>query len=536
MSNNCIKLINKYIYSELVKYIRKSSDALIFYFVSIIKTDKNFDLIEIVIEIVSNFFHLETICDLYFLSKKENLNFVDKVMKINYLSGYELYYQIFLDFDIKLINQACEQIISRNNNLQDLDLVLIIAFKTEKFHVFGNVLKNLKQFLGQTIALCNYELIYKKLDFKYDLDYEGITKLASFSLIESFVNFFIYMKKYEIASFYTNDDNIKFYCFLKLKDLKKAQKIIDLKNVELNKKNLFKFYLLTKQQCLALNILEEIRDPMIFNKLLKKAYKNNNLFLIKEGIVIGLKNFGCSNFELLKIFISFLHIDEIQINFEEKNKMLIEIIENINLENVYFKDKEWLFNLVYNNTVDCIKSKDEIIFKFLEISVKLVSYNNDLIFLYLNAYKSNLINDKQTNIEFLFGKYKENKQKNFSISILFFELDCNSEILSFFRPIKNLNEKKLLKLIIINSKHINFKIELFNLIKSKNLINEKIFLKILFSIALYGPQSLFSFLSSIEWKEYKNKKVESFLIKQIEILKITGNFILANKFDKFLLI
>ncbi|KAG0442049.1 hypothetical protein DMUE_0581 [Dictyocoela muelleri] len=252
------------------------------------------------------------------------------------------------------------------------------------------------------------------------------------------IDFYLQKKDYKRLITLDIPRKIKFIAFLKLSLFNEAEDLLDLEMRErfkfsnqkksylhekIDKRYIFEFYVKTKKNSSALNVLKQIDNEDVFIIILKNLYKNGSINckedknyknnndnksinydnfnndnfnndnlnndnfnnqrlaqnqLIIESIKIGIDKFKRS-FQLLKIIISLIHAEGLEVF--SRIEMLINILKKVDLKIV--TEKNWLYCVVYNNILDSLDYKYEMSVELINICEKLDVDHDEFVYLKL---------------------------------------------------------------------------------------------------------------------------------------------------------
>lgn len=520
-----VKLLKE---KEEYKYIKQNSNSIFYALVELYNKYKKSEILLDIIDYISNRTHLDILFNIYFSYCQPIEVFIDKIKTINDFDGYLHYYLIFIYLNDKLLESVCNHIIGRKNNLADLNIIYSNAIKSDNILLYKTIINNICQFADEPHL--NY---YKILSDDTQMIQKSQFNENDFIIRKLITEYLLFKKDYKTILKYSTDMNLIFYCLVKLNKFKEAKNMIE-QNDTITAKNLYKYFLLTKDYINTLNILIKINDPIIFNKCMKKAYKNKNLKILKEGISIGIDKFGSKNINLLKTFISFLHLDEINIELGCRLEMILKIVKEISFDDLFDNEVQWLYNLCYNNIIDSIMDKNINVLELINICFQIKGYTNELIYLCLVTIKNNIGADV-FKLEKLYIEYLKNEKKEMKINILFYEMLNNDDIITLIKPLSKINDYNMIKLLKINSNKFTFRISLLKECERRNLLTKEIINDCLAMISIYGPNLVYEFLVAIDFKKYFNSYLENIFNKQIELLKIIKNTELILKFEELLI-
>ncbi|EPR78746.1 hypothetical protein SLOPH_1018 [Spraguea lophii 42_110] len=294
----------------------------------------------------------------------------------------------------------------------------------------------------------------------------------------------------------------------------------------ITEEDLFEFYLETEKNTLLLNILNN-SDENRFLDLLKKIYyknlKSNRTKILLEGISIGLQRFGSKNLNLIKILISFLHLDGIGI--EERIPLLLKILERIECEG----EEKWIYSICYNNVLDLTKIRSNDVFKILEFCFKLIEPVDEFFYLYLYVIRT--YKTQEDKIVSFYNMFKTLKIKRYETLLLFYEYFLNFDMkiaMEIYDTLKinELKETDIKFLILVEEttvhENIKIKIEIIKEADKRNFLSKIILENIFVNVIYYGPLLSLFFIKEIS----KCIKIEDFMTENMKNMVKTQKEIL----------
>lgn len=510
---------------------------LFVFIIELFLENKNVDLILISFDYVRS----EEAWKLLFNIYAENIDFFEMnnidFENINDNCPIKYYFLLYMNNHQKWFDVVINDVIDKQNEFSNLEIIVSNTIKTEKYELFVKLIERLFIIVGKENSYLNhYALIAMKLHEKTQI-HDLLVKNKRIK--DQYIDFLLFKKNYKQILSIDIENDVKFFCLLKLGLIEEAKllysKYIDKKyviddldrsnkNTEITKRGLILFFLKTQDTTSLLNLLQNIDQSLLFTKVLKKAYKYGVLNIILEGIKIGINRFGSRNSQLVKIFISFLHIQEIKITILERVATLLLIIEQLTFENIALIDKKWIYDVIYNNCIDCIENKLDLLWDLIKILLKIEEINLEIIELILMGKKRLIYLQKdEYNIHDLLNFYISLNSRNINLTLLFFEQIHDIRIINLFKPYSKLSNSIILKMLCMNTEYFEMKIELYKLAEKRNILTDDILNRFASIIAIYGSAVMIEVFEEINIKKRFTKHIEGLIIQQIELVKFTNS-------------
>ncbi|EJW01517.1 hypothetical protein EDEG_00431 [Edhazardia aedis USNM 41457] len=359
LSKNLKTKLEDLIKSDDYNIVLKNPRELFIWCYKYISKHKKHDLMHFLLYFSISDEDLKNTFFLYNFLSYENIYFNKKIANLDSEKHKNLkYYLIFIDSTQTKISEICDLIISKKNGLEDLNILFLNALVSKKFYILRNTLNYLDNILdAYNTDLSYYKILLNKLtnesdDIKsllytkdnksnnkinknigklnrkklsmcnsQDLANDCVVSETGKKLIDNYIEFLLLKNEYEEILKYSYDEDLLFYCHLKLFETSKAldifeRKISPILSEQLNKasfsdcnpplsesnknclfnpeisdkittksshkiypskyitqKHIFKLFLLLDDFTNALNIISNIESPEIFIKCLKLCYK-----------------------------------------------------------------------------------------------------------------------------------------------------------------------------------------------------------------------------------------------------------------------
>lgn len=548
---NEIKIKNEYLLlddcrtSELYGLLKHNCFKLFVFIIEMYRKEKNLHLLFLSLDYV-------TCEDAWKVLFEEFLNIDNndlgnRICKITTCQDVKPYYLLFMGYDKEYNDIVMKNIIDSKNNYENLQIVVSNALKSGKHDIFIRLIDELQKITeAKNSSLNFYILLAEKLRDK-NKHIQDICK-DNEVIMNDYIEFLLSKKEYARIVELDVTEGLRFYCLVKLNRIDDAKIIytkyiydkynIDCtenKQSQICQKALITYLMKTNEITPLLNIIQDITQPMLFVKVLKKAYKYKLFKILKEGINIGINKFGSQNHSLIKVFISFLHIQELDIQIDRRISMLLLIVNQVSCQDLFLNDRVWLYNVVYNNCIDAIETKDLSTWKLIEILLKIEDYNLEIVHLILMSKKRNITpeSDTHTLIELL-NIYTKFPKRDINISILFYELVQDNRVIDLFKPFLKLGNPVIQKLLCVSNQFFNMKIELYRIAEGRGILTDEVLNRFASGIAIYGTSVLIEVFESVNIKSRMTKHIESIIMQQIEYLKLTNNKVLKIRLIKLL--
>ncbi|ELQ76465.1 hypothetical protein THOM_0574 [Trachipleistophora hominis] len=326
------------------------------------------------------------------------------------------------------------------------------------------------------------------------------------------------------------------------------------KNDLIEQTHIFIFFMKKGRTSSAFNIMEKIDTVDEFIVCMKTLLPYDRRFL-KDAIYIGIKKFYL-NHNFLKISLSILHLEDINVTADERATLILELYFNNNDEPVtrLWPDETFVYNILYNNILEVTDL--DLKCRLLK-EIRQISMNEDTLFLFLyvmreieqKMFVTNTENAKPgiravesltTSISdiltYLFDKINTFKPETLILLYDYYkQYDKDKSDLAFnYIPICDLSESSLFFLCDITD---DTKIvRIVQAMQTKRLLTTAILDSIYVRFSAYGVYNLIALCDELEMKriEFKSDTLHNLLRTKLQYLKALKDLRLKRRILHFL--
>ncbi|KAF7682449.1 hypothetical protein TCON_2322 [Astathelohania contejeani] len=579
--NDDLAELNKLKEYKFYKLIKKHGKEIVKYGIECFNQTNEIKYLICTAEYATDRLHFEDILEMFYrkykvLNTNEILNFMEalKGLKEDTLITYNLL--IFYSFTDN-INKVRNSIISKRNKLEELYKIALICIKTNKIDVLKLIIEDLLKLKGM---FSEEEILTLKQNYTIAYEYEtGIPIFENFINWKELIEFYFNTKNYKLINEILLDNkeikkliekeeikkDIFFISLIETENLKEAEKMYE-RELALRytpqgdeslfcgrvSKYTFRLFMKRNKFTSALNILKRIEIKEDFVDCIKLIYNFNKFDILVEGIIIGIKKYGTENINLIQIFVSLIHLEDVKITHLQRAELLNQIIKSIDYLNLNASQRRWFYDVCYNNILDLIYSEENVIYELLDSCYSLIGVELDIIYLSLNIKQSIRINIDWLYDEFIkLKKDMQNMSLYMESLVLFYEafLSQNNEgkVEEIFKEIQinTLEVQLFIKLLNSdtsnNHKYFNIKTKIINESINRFLLTEEIFDRNIINSSFFGPMNLYNFFMKCE-ENISISKIYNLIgpngklviNNQLEVAKIHGSIQIVHLFEEIL--
>lgn len=462
-------------------------------------------------------------------------------------------------------------LISRKNNLEDLHQIFLSCLKVGKYDLVGRVLQyflNCKEVLtaAESETLRGLLTEYSKVGQNLCHGWVGLVDA------EDFAKFLFKKKRFAvIADMYENggllSPDYAFCSYIELGEVEKAQKIFDLEQVSkygfdcnydrapLSEEYVFRLHLKNNNHSAACNILQFAKTIEDFIDLTQIIYAENELKLLIEAIYIGLEKFKASDFKMLQVFISLLHIERLDISVLDRAEMILKMVRILDIRSLGGAQRDWLRSVCFNNILDLIDIKCSSLIELTQI-MHLFELDIDSIYLCLCAYSRRDTNtsEHRERIKKLYmsfsriDKPEDSDESYYKTLALFYkcysiiEDAFSDDIFNMMLPFKKLSNNVVVLLLNFEAEIINKlfdrKISVVKEGERRGLLDCSIVHAFITNLSIQGPHVSVLFLEKlvlyIDSKYLRSNMIIKIVVNQRALLEMIGDRSAVNKINAVL--
>ena len=293
-------------------------------------------------------------------------------------------------------------LISRKNNLVDLHGIFLNCLKAEKHSLIGRILESFvrcREIFTQVEASVLQGLLGEYSKLRGDVLRRWIPLVDAEDLARFFFQKRMYSKIVEMHEGGARVPLDYVFCsYVELDCAEEALAIFEREQVSkyglecngedgqpLSSEHVFRLHLKTKNHAAACNVLQSATDIEKFVGLAQIVYAQNELRLLVEAVYIGLEKFRTRDFKMLQVFISLLHIEELDISIFERAEMIVKMVGILDVGSLGLKQKEWVRSVCFNNMLDLVDAKFERVIDLTKI-MGMLDPDTEAIYLCLCVY------------------------------------------------------------------------------------------------------------------------------------------------------
>ncbi|KAL0265669.1 UNVERIFIED_CONTAM: hypothetical protein PYX00_011383 [Menopon gallinae] len=457
-------------------------------------------------------------------------------------------------------------LISRKNNLEDLHRIFLNCLKVEKYGLIGRILQyfvSCKEVFTEAESGTLKSLMseYAKIDHSPG---HGWARLVN---AEDFAKFLFKKKMFsEIVDLYEGGcivpSDYAFCSYIELGEIEKAQKIFDMEQVSkygfdcnydripLSDEYVFRLHLKNGNHSASCNILQSAKTIEDFIDLTQIIYAENDMKLLIEAIYIGLDKFKTTDFKMLQVFISLLHIDQLDISILDRAEMILRMARILDIRSLSGAQKEWMRSVCFNNILDLIDVKCSSLLELTQI-MHLFDLDIDSIYLCLCVYSRKDTNtaEHRDRIKKLYTCFSSVERPEdcdegyYKTLALFYK--CYSiiedafadEIFNMMLPFKKLTNNVVVLLLNFEAEIINKlfdrKISVIKEGERRGLLDSSTIYAFITNLSIQGPHVSVLFLEKlvlyIDSKHLRSNMVTKIIMNQRALLEIIGDRSAVNK-------
>jgi tetratricopeptide (TPR) repeat protein len=449
-------------------------------------------------------------------------------------------------------------LISKKNNLEDLHRIFLNCLKINKPKLIEKVLLGFlkcKEVLTSSEATSLKALLTEYAKMGNSIDHSWL----NFVDREDYVKFLFHKKIYaKIIEMYEKDGAISpdyaFCSYIELGRVEKAQKLFEMEQASkygfdcqerppLSEEYVFRLHLKANNRPAACNVLQSIKKVEDFIDYIQNIYAENDLKLLIEAVYIGLEKFKTSDFKMLQVFISLLHIEKLDIFIFDRTAMILKMIKILDFANLSAAQQEWIRTVCFNNVLDLIDLKCDVI---VDLTNTMVMFDLDIdsIYLCLCVYSRKDINTKEhaEQIKKLYMAFTAHEKPDadenyYKAIVLFYKCYCIMEdvfaedIFNLLLPFKKLNDGTVSLLLNVEAEIVNKlfdrKISVINEGEKRNLLDSDIIYAFITNLSIQGPHVSVLFLEKlilyVETKHLRHGTIVKIIANQKSLLEMIGD-------------
>lgn len=569
--------------SALIKNIRSSGYQIFFFFLSRASTD--FSNLTLAIEFMNTRLvdHLKELFESIFTFYEPSVvdTIVKKIQAV-YLEdadfrsnmdsrNSEIYEELMINLLVLddedheyYVENVRNILISKKNNLEDLHRIFLNCLKINKHKLIEKVLVSFlkcKEILTSSEAVSLKALLTEYAKIGSNLDHGWL----SFVDTEDFVKFLFHKKMYaKIVDIHERDStvspNYAFCAYIELGRIDKAQKLFEIEQASkygfdcqertpLSEEYVFRLHLRAGNRPAACNILQSIKKVEDFIEYIQTIYSENDLKLLVEAVYIGLEKFKTSDFKMLQVFISLLHIEKLDIFIFDRTAMILKMIKILDFASLSAAQKEWVRTVCFNNVLDLIDVKCDLIVD-LANTMTMFDLDIDSIYLCLCVYSRKDVNTREhcEQVRKLYmafaGQEKPDADENYYKAIvLFYKCYCiiedafSDDVFNLLLPFKKLSDGVVTLLLNVEAEIVNKlfdrKISVINEGEKRNLLDSDVIYAFITNLSIQGPHVSVLFLEKlilyVETKHLRHGMIVKIIANQKSLLEIIGDKSSANR-------
>lgn len=571
--------------SSAIRHIRSSGHQLFFFF--LLKGDAGFENILLAAEFMNTRLvdHLRELFDAVFLFYDPSFqsSIIEKIQSV-YLGDTDfrsnsnnrnsnVYSELMINFLVLddedyeyYVENVRNILISRKNNLEDLHRIFLNCLKVEKYNLVGKILQyfvDCKEVFSpsESETLKSLMTEYSKIEHKLG---DGWARLVDAEDFASFLfkkkMFSVIVEIYEKGGLVSSD--YAFCSYIELGDAKKAQKIFDMEQVSkygfdcnndrvpLSDEYVFRLHLKNGNHSAACNILQSVKTIEDFIDLTQIIYAENDLKLLIEAIYIGLEKFRTTDFKMLQVFISLLHIDKLDISILDRAEMILKVVRILDVRSLSHAQKTWMRSVCFNNILDLVDVKCSSLLELTQV-MQIFDLDIDSIYLCLCVYSRKDTNtcEYRERIKKLYVSFSsiekpvDNDESYYKTLALFYkcysiiEDEFSDEIFNMMLPFKKLSNNVIALLLNFEAEIINKlfdrKISVIKEGERRGLLDCSTIHAFITNLSIQGPHVSVLFLEKlvlyIDGKHLRSNMIVKIIMNQRALLEIIGDRSAVNK-------
>lgn len=573
--------------SNVIRHIRSSGHQLFFFFM--LRGSAGFENILLAAEFMNTRLvdHLKELFDAVFLFYDPSFqsSIIEKIQSV-YLGDTDfrsnsnnrnsnVYAELMINFLVLddedyeyYVENVRNILISRKNNLEDLHRIFLNCLKVEKYDLVGRILQyfvNCKEVFSasESETLRTLMTEYSKIEHKL---VHGWARLVD---AEDFARFLFKKKMFSvIVDIHENGGLVSpdyaFCSYIELDNTEKAQMIFDMEQVskygfdcnydrvQLSEEYVFRLHLKNGNHSAACNILQSVKTIEDFVDHTQIIYAENDLKLLIEAIYIGLDKFKTTDFKMLQVFISLLHIDRLDISILDRAEMILKMVRILDIRSLGHVQKEWMRSVCFNNILDLVDVKCSSLLELTQV-MQLFDLDTDSIYLCLCVYSRKDTNtcDYRDRIKKLYmsfsriDKPEDNDENYYKTLALFYkcysiiEDELTDEIFNMMLPFKKLSNNVVTLLLSFEAEIINKlfdrKISVIKEGERRGLLNCNKIHAFIANLSIQGPHVSVLFLEKlvlyIDGKHLRSNMIVNIIMNQRALLEIIGDRSAVNKIN-----
>lgn len=571
--------------SSAIRHIRSSGHQLFFFF--LLRGDAGFENILLAAEFMNTRLvdHLRELFDAVFLFYNSSFqsSIIEKIQSV-YLGDADfrsnsnnrnssVYAELMINFLVLddedyeyYVENVRNILIARKNNLEDLHRIFLNCLKVGKYSLVGRILQyfvSCKEVFSasESETLRSLMTEYSKIEHKLGHEWARLVDAEDFAR-------FLFKKKmfsvivdiYESSGLVSSD--YAFCSYIELGDAEKAQRIFDMEQVSkygfdcnydrvpLSDEYVFRLHLKNGNHSAACNILQSAKTIEDFIDLTQIIYAENDLKLLIEAIYIGLEKFKTTDFKMLQVFISLLHIDRLDISILDRAEMILKMVRILNVRSLSHAQKVWMRSVCFNNILDLVDVKCSSLLELTQV-MQLFDLDIDSIYLCLCVYSRKDTNtceyrDRIKKLYVCFSstdKPEDNDESYYKTLALFYkcysiiEDEFADDIFNMMLPFKKLTNNVVALLLNFEAEIINKlfdrKISVIKEGERRGLLDCNTVHAFITNLSIQGPHVSVLFLEKlvlyIDSKHLRSNMIVKIIMNQRALLEIIGDRSAVNK-------